>query len=98
MTIDNLTIADTVARGGAGAYGGGGGGAGLGGGLFVASDTADGAAPAQVTLNNVTFSHNSAIGGAGGLGVDGSFLLAAAAAAVSAAMAPVRARLASAAP
>ena len=47
VTIDNLTIADTVARGGAGAYGGGGGGAGLGGGLFAASDTADGAAPAK---------------------------------------------------
>src|SRR5208283_5229340 len=48
-TIENLTIENAVAKGGAGA----GGGAGLGGGLFVANNSAQGAAPAQVTLSNV---------------------------------------------
>jgi len=66
-TIKNLTIEDAVAQGGAGA-GGGGGGAGLGGGLFVADNSAGGAAPAQVTLDNVFFSGDSAVGGAGGGG------------------------------
>ena len=36
VTIENLTIADAAAIGGAGGLHGGGGGAGLGGGLFVA--------------------------------------------------------------
>ena len=69
-TIENLTIENAVAQGGAGGAGarGGGGGAGLGGGLFVADNPAGGAAPAQVTLDNVFFTENSAIGGAGGGG------------------------------
>jgi hypothetical protein len=71
VTVENLTIANAVARGGNGADGGGGGGAGLGGGLFVASDTAHGAAPSQVTLNNVVFQNDAAIGGNGGLTSDG---------------------------
>ncbi len=60
IAIDNLNIKDTLARGGAGgAYGGGG--AGLGGGLFVGSG-------ASVTINNVNFVGDRAIGGAGGVG------------------------------
>ncbi len=73
VTIDNLTIANAVAKGGDGGYGGGGGGAGLGGGLFVASDTAHGAASSQVTLNDVVFTNDGAVGGAGALSVDGGF-------------------------
>jgi len=52
LTIENLTIENAVANGGAGGSvgsGGGGGGAGLGGGLFVANNSAAGAAPADVT-------------------------------------------------
>jgi autotransporter-associated beta strand protein len=62
VTIQNLTIANTVARGGNGGDGldgGGGGGAGLGGAIYVASQ-------ATVTLNNVSVLSSSAIGGAGG--------------------------------
>ena len=61
LTVNNLTIQDTVAQGGAGSNAGfaGGGGAGLGGGLFVAAN-------ANVTLNDVSFSGTKAIGGAGG--------------------------------
>ena len=86
VTIENLTIANAAAIGGAGSDGpynvggasgggggagngqlginsqgggGGGGGAGLGGGLFVA-------AAGDATLENVSFSGNSALGGAGG--------------------------------
>ncbi len=64
-TIENLTIENAVAKGGAGGAaaegsfgsrgGGGGAGAGLGGGLFVADNPAGGAVPAQVTLDNVFF-------------------------------------------
>ncbi len=63
VIVDSLTITDMQALGGAGA-GGGGGGAGLGAGLFVAS-------AGVVTLDNVTFSSNTAKGGAGGNGVTG---------------------------
>jgi hypothetical protein len=61
VTIEDLTIQDAKAIGGAGGSGaeGGGGGAGLGGGLFVA-------AAAAVTLNSVDFNSDSATGGAGG--------------------------------
>jgi hypothetical protein len=61
-SIENLTIADTVAQGGAGAAGGGGGGggAGLGGGLFIASAGA-------ANLDDVTFANDAAKGGVGGL-------------------------------
>ena len=54
-TIENLMIENAVAKGGAGASGGGGE-RGLGGGLFVAGNSAGGAAPARVTLDNVFFS------------------------------------------
>src|SRR2546428_12837626 len=59
--ISNLTITNARAKGGNGgnAYGPGGGGAGLGGALFVGSTAA-------VTLNNVHFIANSAVGGGGG--------------------------------
>jgi hypothetical protein len=72
VTVQNLTIADAVAQGGAGGSGGGGGGAGLGGGLFVAGTT-DGAGSVggNVTLSGVTFTDDSALGGAGGAGVAG---------------------------
>ena len=46
---------NTVARGGNGGSPGGGGGAGLGGGLYVANDSQNGAAPGNVTLTDVIF-------------------------------------------
>lgn len=60
-TIDNLTISDMVATGGSGGFGrsGGGGGAGLGGGLMVAGTS-------TVTLDDVNFVNDRAVGGAGG--------------------------------
>ncbi|HEX4261609.1 MAG TPA: Hint domain-containing protein [Acetobacteraceae bacterium] len=62
ISVDDLSITDANAVGGAGGAGAaaGGGGAGLGGGLFVA-------AGANVTLDDVTFSSDAAIGGAGGV-------------------------------
>ena len=61
--IENIDIANAVARGGEGSGGvddgGGGGGAGLGGGLFVT----DGA---TVTVSNVTITDSNAYGGNGG--------------------------------
>ena len=64
VVVENLTIARAVAQGGAGGSGqfGGGGGGGLGGGLFVG-------AAGMVTLRNVAFNANAAIGGAGGDGL-----------------------------
>ena len=62
VTISNLVINATRARGGnggGGGDGGGGGGLGAGGGLFVA-------AGANVTIDNVSFTNNSAVGGNGG--------------------------------
>jgi hypothetical protein len=62
VTISDLIIEDTKAVGGAGGRGirAGGGGAGLGGGLFVSQNGA-------VTLNSVSFTGDSAVGGAGGI-------------------------------
>jgi hypothetical protein len=79
VTIENLTIRDAQATGGAGGTGTipGGGGAGLGGGLFVASG-------ASVTLSDVNFIGDGAIGGAGGT-VAGSDIGAAAGSAARAA-------------
>src|SRR6202035_4382631 len=59
----NLTIANGNAGGGAGneGIGGGGGAAGLGGGLLINGGV--------VTINNVTFTGNSATGGSGGFGL-----------------------------
>ncbi|MCX7383867.1 MAG: hypothetical protein NT133_21165, partial [Alphaproteobacteria bacterium] len=75
VTLNNITIANGLAKGGnggnafasgAGVGGGGaGGGAGLGGGLFVG-------ASGTVTLIHTNFANNAAIGGAGGGGVFGS--------------------------
>ena len=65
VSVEDLTLANMAAIGGAGA-GSGGGGAGLGGGLFVANDGANGAAPGAVTLSNVNFVGDSASGGGGG--------------------------------
>lgn len=62
-TIQNLTIANANARGGAGGDGGGGGG-GLGGAVFVSSTGA-------LTLSNVALTANAATGGGGGLNAGG---------------------------
>ena len=59
VSISDLTLKDTLARGAHGPNGGGGGGAGLGGGLFVGPD-------AKVSLSNVQFVDDAAQGGAGG--------------------------------
>ena len=98
VNVSDLTLADMRAVGGAGGSGqsGGGGGAGLGGALFVAGATTAGGAgaltnePGQavlpvVTLDNVNFSNDKAIGGAGGrylYGSSGGTCMAAAAALV----------------
>jgi len=68
VTINDLTIQNALAKGGAGGGGtdgGGGGGAGLGGALFVASG-------AQVTVNNVSLNQNNATGGSGGAIIAGT--------------------------
>ena len=60
-TVQNINIANALAKGGAGGSGGGnggGGGLGAGGGLFIDS--------ANITLSNVTFTNCGAQGGAGG--------------------------------
>ena len=73
VTVENLTIQNMSAVGGAGGGGdtgsglGGGGGAGLGGGLFV-TGSSDGVGGANVTLDNVSFINDAATGGAGGGG------------------------------
>ncbi len=67
VEIEDLTIDDATAVGGAGGDGAGGG-AGLGGGLYIADDAHDGLTPANVTLYDVTFEDDSAKGGAGGKG------------------------------
>jgi fibronectin-binding autotransporter adhesin len=63
VNVQNISIVNTLASGGAGGSGtsGGGGAAGLGGALFVD-------AGANVTVSNVFLSSNSALGGAGGSG------------------------------
>jgi hypothetical protein len=65
VNLSGLTVLDGNAAGGVGGAGqtcggGGGGAAGMGGGLFVNGGT--------VTLTNVAFADNQAIGGAGGTG------------------------------
>lgn len=61
VLIANLTIANTIARGGSGGLGGGGGGGGMGAGgaLFIRTGAA-------VTLSNVILSDNRSLGGPGG--------------------------------
>jgi len=66
VAIDNITIQNAQALGGAGGSGSasggsGGGGLGAGGALFVASG-------ANVTVRNVAFTANNAAGGAGAAG------------------------------
>ncbi|MGA9869193.1 MAG: hypothetical protein WBQ75_22395, partial [Acetobacteraceae bacterium] len=61
VTIENLTIANAVAIGGAG-DGGAGGGAGLGGGLFVTGRSSGNGG--VVTLDNVAFADDGVAGGA----------------------------------
>lgn len=63
VTIQNLTIRDTVATGGSGGAGGpgGGGGAGMGGALFIGDQ-------ASVIVSNVNLISNAAVGGSGGVG------------------------------
>ena len=65
VVVQNLTIVNAVAQGGAGGNGDapGGGGAGLGGGLFVGSG-------ANVTLVNTSVQDDRAIGGNGGVNLD----------------------------
>lgn len=62
VDVSDLAIDDMVARGGDGVSGGGGG-AGLGGGLFVGSAVAGDAG--DVTLTDVSFAGDAAIGGDG---------------------------------
>lgn len=59
VTISNLTIANGLAQGGAGGLGGGGGGMGAGGAILISEG--------NVTLENVAFTGNDAIGGNGGV-------------------------------
>ena len=63
LTLQDLTIENAVAQGGAGT-GGGGGGLGAGGAVFVGSS-------GSVTLDGVTFLANAAIGGIGSSGSGG---------------------------
>jgi hypothetical protein len=65
VDVTNLLIENMDAQGGRGGSEAGGG-AGLGGGLFVGSNVAGDAG--NVTLNNVSFSGNSATGGTGAYG------------------------------
>ncbi len=58
VTIQNLTIQNTLAQGGNGGDGGGGGGMGAGGALFIH----DG----NVTVSNLALLNNQAVGGSGG--------------------------------
>ncbi|RCJ41136.1 hypothetical protein A6769_38805 [Nostoc punctiforme NIES-2108] len=65
VKLENLTVSGGYAQGGNGGNGisGGGGAAGLGGGLLINDGS--------VTLKNVTFDGNQAIGGIGGIGGKG---------------------------
>jgi hypothetical protein len=63
VDVTNLAIDDMRAQGGSGGSGGGGG-AGLGGGLFIGANRAGDAG--NVTLSNVTFANDEAVGGSGG--------------------------------
>jgi hypothetical protein len=63
VEIDDLGIINAVAKGGDSSFGGGGG-AGLGGGLFIAS-------AGTVTLSNVNFANDKAVGGNSSGGVFG---------------------------
>jgi Cellulase (glycosyl hydrolase family 5) len=62
VNISDLGISDMLAHGGDGGFGGGG--AGLGGGLFVGANVPGDLG--NVTLTNVSFTDNQAVGGGGG--------------------------------
>ncbi|MEG5018373.1 Ig-like domain-containing protein [Microcoleus sp. B4-C2] len=74
VSFSNLTLHGGRGNGGNGAAGGGGG-LGAGGALFINGNGTS--LPAQVTINNVTFTQNQAVGGQGGasngLGGGGGF-------------------------
>ncbi len=63
VSLNDLTIQNTIARGANGG-GGSGGGAGLGGGLYIG-------AAGMVTLESVVFTADAAVGGNGGGGSGG---------------------------
>ena len=63
VDIDSLAINNMVAKGGDGGFGAGGGGAGLGGGLFIGANVPGDLG--NVTLTNVSFTDNQAVGGGG---------------------------------
>ncbi len=66
VTLENMTIQNSLAQGGNGGIGshGGGGGLGAGGALFVDQAT--------VNVSNLVFNNNGAVGGNGGTGSGGS--------------------------
>ena len=68
LAINDLTIANGVAQGGTGGSGGGGGGGGMGAGgaIYAASGT-------NISVTNVSFNANSAIGGQGGANIPGNW-------------------------
>ncbi|MEG4273240.1 Ig-like domain-containing protein, partial [Microcoleus sp. M2_D4] len=74
VSFSDLTLQGGRGQGGNGAAGGGGG-LGAGGALFINGNGTS--LPAQVTINNVTFTQNQAVGGQGGasngLGGGGGF-------------------------
>src|SRR5262245_29329367 len=61
VAINDLLLVGGLAQGGSGGFGGGGGGLGAGGALFVNQS-------ADVTLTNVNFLGNQAVGGTGAIG------------------------------
>ncbi|BAY78897.1 hypothetical protein NIES25_53760 (plasmid) [Nostoc linckia NIES-25] len=65
ISISNLTLANGRGKGGDGADGGGGG-AGMGGALFINGLYNGTSVTTNVTLTNVAFTNNQAIGGRGG--------------------------------
>jgi len=67
VTIGGLTVTNGIGQGGVGGCGaaGGGGGAGLGGGMFIYDPNRDGY---SITLKDIAFVSNQAIGGNGGTG------------------------------
>ncbi|MEJ6484640.1 Ig-like domain-containing protein [Nostoc punctiforme UO1] len=65
ISISNLTLANGRGKGGDGADGGGGGG-GIGGALFINGLYNGASVTTNVTLTNVAFTNNQAIGGRGG--------------------------------
>ena len=63
VNVDNIAIDNMLAHGGNATTTGGGGGMGAGGGLFIGANVAGN--PGRVTLTNVGFSGDAAVGGNG---------------------------------